>query len=154
MRFKKSIVAAVAAVGILGSATAAYAFVTTTGNGEGNGSKGSAGSNFTLGVEVLNPVELVPGDDAVVTIKVTNTSTRNGKVKVSAVALSLPTAPAGCSAAVMSTLHLTNPTVPAGTLLQRNEDETFTGTIAMDDSDTVDQTCLLGQDIVVAAAVS
>jgi hypothetical protein len=154
MRFKKSIVAVVTAVGIIGSASAAYAFVKTTGQGSGNGSTGSAASNFTLGVEVLTPVELVPGDDAVVTIKVTNSSARNGKVKVSAIALSLPTAPAGCAAEVMSTLHLTNPTVPGATLLQQNENETFTGSIAMDDSDAVDQTCLLGKSIVVAAVVS
>jgi hypothetical protein len=156
MKFKKSsIVATVAAIGILGSATAAYAFVAMTGQGSGNGSKVVASSNFHLKVEVVNPTTLVPGTPSTVTIKVTNDSAANGKIKLSNVALSLPSTPVnGCSAEAWSTLHLTNPTVPAGTLLQKGDVGTFTGLVAMDDSDTADQTCLLDQDLNITANVS
>jgi len=155
MKFKKSsIVATVAAAGILGSATAAWAFVATTGHGEGNGSKVVASDNFKLTVDVLNPLDLVPGRLATVTVKVTNDSTANGKIKFTKVDLSLPTAPEhGCSAEAWATLSVVDP-VNQTALLQQGQDATFTGSIALADSDDVDQTCLIGKDLTVIAHVS
>jgi hypothetical protein len=155
MKFKKSsIVATVAAIGIIGSATAAYAFVATTGVGNGNGSKVVASDNFTLDVDIENPQTLVPGASAAVTVKVTNNSTANGKIKFTNVNLSLPATPQGtCDAAAWATLSIADPASQTATL-QKGQSATFTGTVSLADSDTVDQTCLLGQDLNVTANVS
>jgi hypothetical protein len=39
-------------------------------------------SNFKLAIDIENPQTLVPGASAAVTVKVTNSSTANGKIKV------------------------------------------------------------------------
>jgi hypothetical protein len=155
MRFKKSsVIATIVTAAVLGSATAAYAFVKLTGEGTGTGSKGVAAAKFKLDVELVSPVELVPGASAAVTVKVTNASTANGKVKLSNVVLSLPaTAQGGCDAAALATLSFTSPGA-VNEILATGASESFTGSVALADSDTVDQTCLLDHDLQVTANVS
>jgi hypothetical protein len=128
----------------------AYAFVSASGSG--SASQAVASSNaYSLQVTVSQATNLAPGVPATITVTVTNKGP--AKVKVSTATLSLPSTVAGVDSAALATVNLGQPT-SAPTVLDKNGTTTFTGSITIEDSATVDQTSLLGASLPVTASVS
>ncbi|MFL6114910.1 MAG: hypothetical protein ACJ786_26710 [Catenulispora sp.] len=127
----------------------AYAFVAASGSGAAAQST-VASQAYTLQVTV-SQVTLTPGVAQTVTVTVTNQGP--AKVKVTNAVLSLPGTVSGVDPAALATVSLTQPAAKA-TVLDKAGSTTFTGSILVEDSATVDQTSLLGKDLQVTANVS
>jgi hypothetical protein len=128
----------------------AYAFVAAS--GQGSAAQSTVASNaYTLQVTVSQVTSLTPGVAQTVTVTVTNQGP--AKVKVTNAVLSLPASVSGVDPAALATVSLTQPAAKA-TVLDKNGSTTFTGSILVEDSATVDQTSLLGKDLQVTANIS
>jgi hypothetical protein len=148
--FKGMVVAGSAAAVIAAGSGVAYAFVAAAGSG--SAAQATVSSNaYSLQVTVSQATDLTPGVAQPVTVTVTNKGP--SKVKIGNAVLSLPTSIAGVDPAALATVHLTQP-ASASTVLDKSATATLTGSIAVDDSPTVDQTSLLGTTITVTAYVS
>jgi hypothetical protein len=128
---KSVLIAGIAAAAIGAGSGVAYAFVSAAGSGSAAQST-VASQAYTLQVTVSQVTNLTPGTAQAVTITVTNQGP--AKVKVTNAVLSLPAAKA--------------------TVLDKNGSTTFSGSILVEDSATVDQTSLLGKDLQLTANVS
>ena len=131
-------------------AGAAYAFVAASGTGSSSQSATSA-ANYRLDVTVSQPATLVPGTTQTVTVTVTNRGP--AKVRISTATLSLGILPSGVDQAAYDTIKLNQPAVLAQ-VLDKDETTTFTGSIQIQDSATVDQTSLLDKTFTLNANVS
>jgi len=131
-------------------AGAAYAFVAASGSGSSSQAATSA-ANYRLDVTVSQPATLVPGTTQTVTVTVTNRGP--AKVRISTATLSLGTLPSGVDQAAYDTVKLNQPAVLAQ-VLDKDETTTFTGSIQIQDSATVDQTSLLDKTFTLNANVS
>src|SRR5581483_9926683 len=123
-----------------------------TASGSGSASQSVVGSAaYSLQVTVSQASNLTPGVAAPVTVTVTNKGP--AKVKVSTAVLALPASVAGVDPAALATVTFTQPASGA-VVLDKNGTTTFTGSITVEDSATVDQTSLLGASLPVTATVS
>jgi hypothetical protein len=138
-------------VAAMGAGTGvAYAFVSASGSGSAAQST-VASQAYTLQVTVGQVTNLTPGVAQAVTVTVTNQGP--AKVKVTNTVLSLPATVSGVDPAALATVSLTQPAAKA-TVLDKAGSTTFTGSILVEDSATVDQTSLLGKDLQLTANVS
>jgi hypothetical protein len=147
---KSVLIAGTAAVAIGAGGGVAYAFVSASGSGSAAQST-VASQAYSIQVTVSQVTNLTPGTAQAVTITVTNQGP--AKVKVTNAVLSLPATVSGVDPAALATVSLTQPAAKA-TVLDKNGSTTFSGSILVEDSATVDQTSLLGKDLQLTANVS
>ena len=150
----KGIVVAGTAVAMAALGTGvAYAFVTASGSGSAAQPTVSSAA-YSLQVTVSQVTDLTPGIAQAITVTVTNQGP--AKVKISNTVLSLPALVTGVNTDALATVHLTQPATAPHVLDKSGATATttYTGSIMIDDSDTVDQTSLLGKNITVTADVN
>jgi hypothetical protein len=135
LKAKKTVVAGIAAAVVLGSATAAYAYVTTSGHGGSTATVNNPAFSMTVTPATIS--NLTPGA-AATALPVTVKNTSATRIQINTIVLSFP-ATESCG----GTITLTQPSVTT-VVLDANASATFNGgTLSMADSATVDQTTCL-----------